>query len=249
MIRSDKCGEYEAPFDEFYLEHSIIHQTTAPYSPQSNNIAKLKNQTLKDMMNVMLISSGLPHNLWGEAILSSNHILNKIPHKKKDVTPYELWKEIKPSYKYLNVWGCLAKVVIPNLIKVKIDSKIVYCVFIGYSNNSSAQRFLVYKSNIPDIHKNTIIEPRNASFFQNTCPCKSILEKSSQKRTCEAANSSHQDVEEPRRNKRAKVSKSFGPDYLTYMLENEPHTFKEAMSTLEAMFWKETINGEITHGS
>ena len=164
MIRSDKCGEYEAPFDEFYLEHSIIHQTTAPYSPQSNNIAKLKNQTLKDMMNVMLISSGLPHNLWGEAILSSNHILNKIPHKKKDVTPYELWKEIKPSYKYLNVWGCLAKVVIPNLIKVKIDSKIVYCVFIGYANNSSAYRFLVYKSNIPGIHKNTITEPRNASF-------------------------------------------------------------------------------------
>ena len=33
MIRSDKCGEYEAPFDEFYLEHSIIHQTTAPYLP------------------------------------------------------------------------------------------------------------------------------------------------------------------------------------------------------------------------
>ena len=33
------------------------------------------------------------------------------------------------------------------------------------------------------------------------------------------------------------------------MLENEPHIFEEAMSTLEAMFWKETINGEITHGS
>ena len=64
MIRSDKCGEYEAPFDEFCLEHSIIHQTTAPYLPQSNNIVKLKNQTLKDMMNAMLISSSLPHNLW-----------------------------------------------------------------------------------------------------------------------------------------------------------------------------------------
>ena len=29
------------------------------------------------------------------------------------------------------------------------------------------------------------------------------------------------------------------------MLENEPQTFKEAMSTPEAPFWKEAINDEI----
>ena len=33
MIRSDRDGKYETPFDEFYLEHVIIHQTTTPYSP------------------------------------------------------------------------------------------------------------------------------------------------------------------------------------------------------------------------
>ena len=43
----------------------------------------------------------------------------------------------------------------------------------------------------------------------------------------------------------AKVSKSFGPNYLTYMLENETNAFKKAMSTLEVPFWKEAINGEI----
>ena len=59
IIRNDRGGEYEAPFDEFCLEHDIIHQTTAPYSPQSNGIAKCKNRTLKEMMNAMLISSGL----------------------------------------------------------------------------------------------------------------------------------------------------------------------------------------------
>ncbi|KAL6319114.1 hypothetical protein AAG906_011192 [Vitis piasezkii] len=53
--------------------------------------------------------SGLPQNLWGEAILSTNHILNKIPHKNKDVTSYELWKDHKPSYKYLEVWGVWLK--------------------------------------------------------------------------------------------------------------------------------------------
>ena len=64
-IRSDRGGEYESPFMEFCSKHGIIHQKTTPYSPQSNGIAERKNQTLKEMMNAMLISSGLPQNLWG----------------------------------------------------------------------------------------------------------------------------------------------------------------------------------------
>ena len=64
-IRSNRGGEYETPFNEFCLEHGIIHQTTASYSPQSNGIIECKNWTLKDMMNAILISFGLPQNLWG----------------------------------------------------------------------------------------------------------------------------------------------------------------------------------------
>ena len=76
-------------------------------------------------MNAMLISSGLPQNLWGEAILSANYILNKLPQKKLDKTPYELWKGRTPSYQILKVWGCLAKVAVPIPKKVKIGPKIV----------------------------------------------------------------------------------------------------------------------------
>lgn len=89
-IRSDRGGEYGMPFDEFCSENGIIHQTTAPYSPQSNGIAEHKNCTLKEMMNAMLINSSLSQNLWGKAILTANHILNKLPHKSKDETPHEL---------------------------------------------------------------------------------------------------------------------------------------------------------------
>ena len=65
MIRSDRGGEYESPFPKICIENGIVQQTMAPYSPQSNGIAKRKNQTLKEMMNVLLISSSLPQNLWG----------------------------------------------------------------------------------------------------------------------------------------------------------------------------------------
>ncbi|KAL0349572.1 UNVERIFIED_CONTAM: Retrovirus-related Pol polyprotein from transposon TNT 1-94 [Sesamum radiatum] len=70
-------------------------------------------------------------------------------------------------------------------------------------------------------------------------------EESSRKRTREVANGDHQRDEEPRRSKRAKRAKTFGPDFLTYLLENEPRTINEALSSPEAPFWKEAINNEI----
>lgn len=63
-----------------------------PHSSLSNGIAKYKNRKRKEMMNTMLISSGLPQNLWKEGILSINHILNKIPHKSKIEIPYTYGK-------------------------------------------------------------------------------------------------------------------------------------------------------------
>ena len=91
-LRSDRGGEYVFPFESLCEQNGIIHQTTAPYSPQSNGIAERKNRTLKEMMNAMLISSGLPQNMWGEAVLSANYLLNKVPRKEAWKTPYEMWK-------------------------------------------------------------------------------------------------------------------------------------------------------------
>ncbi|KAK3038255.1 hypothetical protein RJ639_030864 [Escallonia herrerae] len=54
-----------------------------------------------------------------------------------------------------------------------------------------------------------------------------------------------QEEDEPRRSKRARMSTSFGPDFLTYLLENEPRTYSEAMSSPDAPHWKEAINSEI----
>ena len=169
----------------------------------------------------MLISSGLPQNLWGEANLPANYILNKLPQKKLDKAPYELWKGQTPSYKFLKVWGCLAKVAVPIPKKVKIGLKTVDCVFIGYAHNSSAYRFLIHKSNITDMHVKTIIEFRNASFFEEIFPCKPTQETNSHnslKRNLESMSSTSYNQElmeernevELRRSKRAKTSKSFG---------------------------------------
>ena len=90
VLRSDRGGEYKSPFFDVCAQHRIIHETTSPYSPRSNGVAEGENRTLKEMMNVMLISSGLPQNMWGEVILFANYLLNKVPKKKAEKTSYEL---------------------------------------------------------------------------------------------------------------------------------------------------------------
>ena len=50
---------------------------------------------------------------------------------------------------------------------------------------------------------------------------------------------------EPKRSKRIRVEKSFGPDFLTYILEGEPQTYKETVNSTDGLMWKEVINSEI----
>ena len=93
IIRSDRGGEYEsAAFSNFCTQHGIFHQTTTPYTPQQIGVAKRKNRILKDMINSILNSLRLPHNLWGEALLTANFIINRIPFKNSNKSHYELWK-------------------------------------------------------------------------------------------------------------------------------------------------------------
>ena len=86
------------------------------------------------------------------------------------------------------MWGCLSKVVVPPPKKVKIGTKTIDCIFIGYAHNNATYQFFVYESNIQDIHKNTIMESRNASFFEDVFPCKSKVEPNSSKRALQTIN-------------------------------------------------------------
>ena len=89
-VRSDRGGEYFSNlFTLFCEEYGIIHESTPPYSPQTNGVAERKNRTLTDLVNAMLDIVGLSKELWGEAILTACHVLNRVPIKNKEITPFE----------------------------------------------------------------------------------------------------------------------------------------------------------------
>ena len=61
LERIDRGREYESSaFNSFVQSLEIIHETTAPYSPASNDVAERKNKTLIELANAMLIESGVP---------------------------------------------------------------------------------------------------------------------------------------------------------------------------------------------
>jgi transposase InsO family protein len=89
-LMSDRGGEYfSSEFSEFCMKYGIIHERTPPYLPQSNGIAKRKNRTLTELVNTMLDIAGLSKERWGVAILTTYHVLNRVPTKNKEITPFE----------------------------------------------------------------------------------------------------------------------------------------------------------------
>jgi transposase InsO family protein len=259
-LRSDRGGEYfPKVFDEFCQEHGVIHERTPPYSPQSNGVAERKNRTLTDLVNSMLDTAGLSKAWWGEALLTSCHVLNRVPNKNKDKTPYEEWVGRKPSLSYLRTWGCLAKVNIPIPKKRKLGPKTVDCIFIGYAQQSVGYRFLVVKSEVPDMHVDTIMESRDATFFENMFPMKDmhsiarisseIIPESSTSADC--FEQSHEDATEkddnepPMRSKRQRIAKSFGDDFIVYLVDDTPNSIAEAYASPDADDWKEAVHNEM----
>jgi hypothetical protein len=138
----DHGGEYTYNnFSQFCAEYGIIHEVTPPYSPQSNGVAETKNQTLTDLVNVMLEGADMPYEWWGGAFLTANFVLNRVVTKNREVTPYEGWNGRKPNVNFLRTWYCLAKVNLPEPKKRKLGPKIIDCAFLGYAHSSTTYRF------------------------------------------------------------------------------------------------------------
>ncbi|XP_068304222.1 uncharacterized protein [Pyrus communis] len=105
------------------------------------------------------------------------------------------------------------------------------------------------------IHINTILESAEAEFVEEIFPYKDrsyILNKKVHEVTTRNDDDNHastfrvqsQDLE-TRKSKRAKIAKDFGPDFLTFVTEEEPQTYKAALESSEAPYWKEAIQSEI----
>ncbi|GJZ48843.1 retrotransposon protein, putative, ty1-copia subclass [Tanacetum coccineum] len=143
-------------------EHGIISHRTPPYMPQHNGVSERRNRTLLDMVRSMMSQITLPKSFWDYALESSARILNMVPTKKVEKTPYEVWHGQAPKLSYLKVWGCETLVKRDTLTKPdKLEPISIKCIFIGYPKETMG-----YSSYYPP--ENKIFVARNAKFLENS---------------------------------------------------------------------------------
>ncbi|GJS55949.1 retrotransposon protein, putative, ty1-copia subclass [Tanacetum coccineum] len=101
-------------------------------------------------------------SVWDYALESATRILNMVPTKKVDKTPYELWYGKVPNLSYLKgggsfFGGCeaLEKRDTPD----KLEQRSVKCIFIGYPKETMGHYFY-----FPP--ENTIVVARYVEFFE-----------------------------------------------------------------------------------
>jgi len=95
----------------------------------------------KESASVMLHAKHLPYYFWAEAMNTSCHVHNKVTLRAGIATTlYELWKERKPSVKYIHVFGSKCYILADRDYRRKMDPKSDEGIFVGYSTNSKAYR-------------------------------------------------------------------------------------------------------------
>nr|GEW86183.1 retrotransposon protein, putative, Ty1-copia subclass [Tanacetum cinerariifolium] len=133
-LRFDRGVEYMSQeFLDHLKDHGIIAHRTPPYTLQHNGVSKRRNKTLLDMVRSMMSQTTLPKSFWDYALETAERILNMVPTKKVEKTPYEVWHGNVPKLSYLKVWGCEALVKRDTLTKPdKLEPRSIKCIFVGY---------------------------------------------------------------------------------------------------------------------
>jgi hypothetical protein len=75
----------------------------------------------------------------------------------------------------------LAKVNVSINKKCNLGPKIIDCIFIGYVFHNIGYRFLIIKYGVPDMHVGTIMDSRDATFFEDIFPMREDYYSSSKK--------------------------------------------------------------------
>ncbi|GJT28859.1 retrotransposon protein, putative, ty1-copia subclass [Tanacetum coccineum] len=136
-LRSDRGGEY---MSQEFLDHLRDHGIIAYRTPFTRH-------------NIL--------SFWDYALESAARILNMVPTKKVDKTPYEVWHGQAPKLSYLKVWGCEALVKRDTLTKPhKLEPRALKCIFVGYPKETMGY-FFYY------LPENKVFVARNVEFFEN----------------------------------------------------------------------------------
>lgn len=161
ILRTDRGGEFlNKKMQKFFKNKGIIHQLTAPYTPEQNGVAERKNRSLMEMARCMLYDANIHIKFWAEAVNNANYIQNRLSSVSVNKTPFELWFGRPPNLSHIRIFGSAAYVHVEKQKRKKLDDVAVKCILVGYSEESKAFRLL-------NTDTNNIIISRNVKFLES----------------------------------------------------------------------------------
>jgi transposase InsO family protein len=102
-IRTDRGKEYEGKFGMFLRREGIIHERSAPYTPEQNGVSERWNCTVIEGARPMHNEFNLPTCLGGESTVYKAETLNVLPSSGEKISRYEKMYCVKPSAEH---FGC-----------------------------------------------------------------------------------------------------------------------------------------------
>ncbi|CAI5492846.1 unnamed protein product [Closterium sp. Naga37s-1] len=145
-VRSDRGGEFLGDAVKAWkAEFGIKTQLSVADTPQQNGVVERWHRTMAEGIRTLLVDSGLPARLWGEALMWVVWVKNRVTHSAlpASITPMEAWSGQKPHVGMARIWGCMGSVMLHGHEKGgKLDARAVMCVCVGVDMESKGWRML-----------------------------------------------------------------------------------------------------------
>lgn len=127
----------------------LVHQMSAPFTPQQNGFIERDNRTIVKCMRTMLLARSLPEYLWGEAANAAVYVLNRTPNRNTgSKTPFELYFKRKPRVGHLRIFGSLVHVKRQQKkrsgYQKKLEPRTDPMVLVGYDSSDVNQNYRIF---------------------------------------------------------------------------------------------------------
>ena len=156
-IRTDNGTEFKGVTGEWLKGIGVVRQLTTPYTPQQNGRVERWHRTMGEGIRTLLLHSGLPANLWGEALRHVVWVKNRLVHSALAAgkTPHEVWTGSKPDLSLLRTWGCMVCSLLPKTKQEgKLNTRGHMLVHLGVDEESKAWRVLDPDTKVVKISRN-----------------------------------------------------------------------------------------------
>ncbi len=171
-LHVDGGGEFFSnEMREWLRVNGISYEITCADTPQQNGLCERTNRTLLEMVRSLLHESGLSSVYWGEALLTAEHILNRIYRTgaNVDVTATEAMFGYRPNLERLRVFGCAAYALIPSQQRHKLQPNARKCILLGFGDEKRGYKLL-------EVQTKRAFYSKDVTFDESNFPAKTAVQ-------------------------------------------------------------------------